>query len=178
MMENEVERLVARAAITDVLYRNARANDRKDPELMRSCFWPESTHKFGSFQGSSYDFVDFAMGIVSKLFHVAHYIGNPSVELEGDRAFTECYYAAHQRRPTPDGGEDDAFFEGRYLDFHERRNGEWRIIHRRGLSDLTLVVPAPSPYASWPAGNHSRDAPDDDYYVLRRAFLAGAARAS
>ncbi|MDB5448863.1 MAG: hypothetical protein JWQ97_4180, partial [Phenylobacterium sp.] len=156
------------------LYRYARANDRKDEALMRSCFWPESTHKHGGFDGLSSDFVGRAMTILGGIIYSYHYIANPAVEVRGDRAFSECYYAAHHRRAKRDGtGEEDAFFEGRYLDFMERRHGEWRIIRRRGLSDLTIVQPAATPYASWTPGIHSHPGQDDDYFAMRRDFLAG-----
>ena len=169
-----VDVLASTEAIRAVLYRYARANDRKDEALFRSCFWPESTHKHGGFEGLSSDFASRAMTILGGIIYSSHYIANPAVEVRGDRAFSECYYAAHHRRAKRDGtGEEDAFFEGRYLDFMERRHGEWRIIRRRGLSDLTIVQPAPSPYASWTPGIHSHPGQDDEYFAMRQAFLAG-----
>jgi len=169
-----VDALASAEAIRAILYRYARANDRKDEALMRSCFWPESTHKHGGFEGSSSDFVGRAMSILGGIIYSTHFIANPAVELRGDRAFSECYYAAHHRRAKKDGsGEEDAFFEGRYIDFLERRRGEWRIIRRRGLSDLTMVVPAPSAYASWTPGIHSHPGQDDEYFAMRKAFLEG-----
>ena len=173
-MAETVDGLASRDAIRAVLYSYARANDRKDEALMRSCFWPESTHKHGAFEGLSSDFVTHAMQVIGGIVYSSHFIANPTVEVRGDRAFSECYYWAHHRRPRKDGaGEEDAFFEGRYLDFHERRRGEWRIIRRRGLADLTVAVPAATAYASWAPGVHSHLAPDDDYYKMRQAFLAG-----
>lgn len=169
-----LDALESRAGITELLHAYARANDRADEALLRACFWPESTHKHGRFDGTSTDFIDFALRIIRGLHYASHHISNISIDVNGDRAFSECYYLAHHRRPARDGSaEEDAFFEGRYLDLHERRGGEWRIIRRRGLSDLSMVMPAGTPYASWPAGHHSQRAPDDDYYVMRRALLDG-----
>ena len=170
-----IDALMSKWEIEEVLYRYARGNDRNDVEMIRSCFWPESLHKHGGFDGKSQDFVGFAAKILATLKHAAHFITNVSVEVSGDRAFTECYYFAHHRRDAADGsGEQDAFFEGRYIDILERREGVWKIIRRRGLSDLTAKpVPAPSPYAEWPAGAHSTRDKGDDYYSMRAAFLAG-----
>jgi len=169
-----LDALASRAAITDVLFRYARGNDRKDQALLLSCFWPESTHKHGGFDGLSKDFISHAMTILGGITYSYHYIGNAAVEVNGNRAFSECYYAAHHRRPKAGGdGEEDAFFEGRYLDFHERRGTEWRIIRRRGLSDLTMVQPAATLYASWTPGIHSHPGQDDEYFAMRREFLAG-----
>ena len=169
-----LDAIAAREAIRDVLYRYARANDRADEAMMRSCFWPESTHKHGAFDGLSSDFVGYAMKVHHTIYYSTHFITNAAVEVNGDRAFSECYYAAHHRRPKAGGtGEEDAFFEGRYLDFLERRGEEWRIIRRRGLADYTTVMAAATPYSAWPAGN-SHHGPDDEYFAMRRAFLSKA----
>jgi len=175
-LAGRLDALEARRAVEEVLVAYARANDRVDEALLRSCFWPESTHHHGGFQGKSSDFVGFAMKILGGVLYTAHHISNVSVEVKGDRAFSECYYFAHHRRPAKDAaGETDAFFEGRYIDLFERRAGVWKIIQRRGLSDYTAVIPANTPYASWPAGQHSLRAPDeDDYYVMRKAFEGGS----
>ena len=173
-MAERLEALEARNKITDVLLAYARANDRKDEDLLRSCFWPESTHRHGRFDGTSTDFIGFAFGIISSLHYAAHHISNISVEVDGDRGFSECYYFAHHRRPAAEeAGEQDAFFEGRYIDIHERRDGVWKIIQRRGVSDYSIVVPAGDSFADWNPEHRSLNAPDDPYYALRKAFRAG-----
>lgn len=171
-MAAQLDKLLSRVAIEEVLVAYARGNDRLDADLLRACFWPESTHKHGGFSGKSIDFVNFAAKKVAELKYAAHHISNISIEVDGDRAFSECYYFAHHRRVKADGsGEEDAFFEGRYLDDFERRAGVWKIIRRRGLSDYSPpAVPAADTYDKWPAGQHSLRYPDDDYYAMRSAF--------
>ncbi len=171
---SRLDRTEARLDIADILYNYARACDRADQAMMRDCFWPESTHKHGRFDGASSEFVGFAFGIISAMKYTAHHISNPAIEVHGDRAFSECYYMAHHRRDVANGqGEEDVFLEGRYLDLLERRGGVWKIIRRRGLSDFTSSpIPAGTPFASWPAGQHSGRAPSDDYYLMREAFLS------
>lgn len=166
----------ARGNVIDILFAYARANDRKDEALLRSCFWPESTHRHGRFDGTSTDFIDFAFGIISGILYSTHHISNVTVEVDGDRAFSECYYFAHHRRPKPEDGETefDAFFEGRYIDLHERRDGVWKIIQRRGVSDYSMVVPASDSFADWNPAHRSLNAPDDPYYALRQKFRNGA----
>lgn len=172
-MMRQVDMLVSRAAIEEILVAYARGNDRLDGDLLRSLFWPESTHRHGGFNGKSIDFINFAVKKVGELKYAAHHISNVSIEVEGDRAFSECYYFAHHRRVKADGSEEDAFFEGRYLDDFERRAGVWKIIRRRGLSDYSPpAVPAAVKFADWPAGQHSVRFPEDDYYVMRNAFRA------
>ena len=166
-----LDRLEANDACQTVLFDYARANDRVDEPLLLSCFWPESQHQHGGFKGKSVDFVGFALKVLRGTKYTAHHISNVAVEVKGNQAFSECYYFAHHRRDAKTGGgEEDAFMEGRYIDRFERRGGVWKIIQRRGLADYSTVVPAATPYASWPAGQHSERAPADDYYAIRRAF--------
>jgi hypothetical protein len=175
-LTRRLDALESREQITGVLYAYARGNDRKDEALLRSCFWPQSTHKHGGFDGTSKDFIDFALKIIRSLKFSAHHISNVSIELNADRALSECHYFAHHRRAAKEGGgEEDAFFEGRYVDLFERRNGVWKVIRRRGLADFSTVVAASRPFAEWPEAQRSRDFPDDDYYSML-AGLRGAAK--
>ncbi|MCB2059671.1 MAG: nuclear transport factor 2 family protein [Novosphingobium sp.] len=175
-LAEQVDALASRAAIEEVLLDYARGNDHADEEMIRSCFWPESAHKHGGYEGTSMDFVDFAMKILVKLKYCEHRITNISVRVDGDRGFSECYYLAHHRRDNKAGtGEEDAFFEGRYIDILERRDGVWKIIHRRGMSDWNSpVFPAESPYSELPAGTHALRSKDDPYYKMLALFEAGS----
>lgn len=173
-LAERIDVLESKEAIASLLNAYARANDRADEALLRSLFWPESMHKHGRFEGKSSDFVGFAFKIVSALKYACHHISNISVEVKGDRAFSECYYFAQHRRDRKDGsGEEDVFFQGRYLDDLERRGGEWKIIRRRGLSDYTSpAFPSETLQSNWPAGQHSEKAPSDDYYSMLAEFRA------
>lgn len=173
-LATRIDVLESRQRISDNLFAYARATDRLDEALLRSLFWPEATHKHGRFDGKSQDFIGFSTKIVGGLKYACHHVSNVSVEVKGNRAFSECYYfAQHRRAATETAGEQDIFFQGRYLDFHERRSGEWKIIRRRGLSDYTSpLVPAPTPFADWAAG-HSERFPNDEYYKMQTEFRAG-----
>lgn len=175
-LAEQVDVLASRAAVEEILYDYARGNDHADEAMIRACFWPESTHKHGGFDGTSMGFVDFAMKILPKLKYSKHHITNVSVRVKGNRAFSECYYYAHHVRDRKDGtGEEDAFFEGRYIDLFERRGGVWKIIRRRGMTDWnSAVTPATSLYSALPEGTHALRSKDDDYYKMLAIFEAGA----
>ncbi len=171
----QIDMLVSRAEIEEVLYAYARGNDHGDDAMIRGCFWPESQHKHGRFEGSSSDFVGFAMKVGNSLKYSKHHISNVSIRIDGDRAFSECYYNAHHRRPDKAGtGEEDQWFEGRYIDLWERRGGTWKIIFRRGTTDFNApVTPAEALYAALPAGSHAERSKDDAYYTMLARFEAG-----
>lgn len=169
----EIDRLLSHWAVQEVLLSYSRGNDLQNEEMLRNCFWPESEHKHGRFEGKSQDFVGFAMKILTTLHYCSHHISNISIQIKGDRAFSECYYLAHHRRDAKTGGEEDAYMEGRYLDIMERRSGVWKIIRRHGISDYSSPpVPATTPYAQWPAGHTLRDG-NDAYYMMLKAFQQG-----
>jgi SnoaL-like domain len=171
----QLDALMSRAAIEEVLLDYARGNDHNDIDMMRSCFWPESKHKHGGFDGTSTGFIDFAANIIARLKYCKHHISNVSIRVNGDRAFSECYYQAHHIRDRKDGlGEEDAFFEGRYIDLFERRGGVWKIIRRRGMSDWNAAVtPAAAPYSAMTPGTHALRSKDDEYYRMLALFEAG-----
>jgi hypothetical protein len=66
-----------------------------------------------------------------------HSITNPIIELDGDRAFVESQFDSTHRLALDDEGAVDRRVQGRYLDVFARRDGRWRILHRRIVIDAT-----------------------------------------
>ena len=134
-----LDELVSRAEITEVVLRYARAIDRCDEPMLRSCFHPDSQHKHGAFEGASADFCTRALEIVRAVELTHHQLGPVSIELAGDGAFVETYYTALHRfgADPPPGGQphEDRFSGGRYVDRFERRDGVWKIARRHGVSE-------------------------------------------
>jgi SnoaL-like domain len=174
--ELEIDSLLSKQAITEVLYRYARALDRCDIQLLRSCFHPDSAHDHGDFEGSSADFCNWAMELLSRLTATQHHIGNILIDdLKGDTARTETYWVAYHRIPAQAGGsgvvagrgeETDLFIGGRYLDRFERRGGEWKIARRVGIHDWQRFEPANDGgfFQSPPEKRGRRDAKDPVYH--------------
>jgi hypothetical protein len=170
----ELQQLLDKQAITEVIYRYARALDRCDLELLRSCFHPDSTHEHGEFEGSSADFCNWAMELLQRLTVTQHHIGNILIELEGDEAFTESVWVAYHRIPAQAGGsgvvagrgeETDLFIGGRYIDRFERRAGNWKIARRVGIHDWQRFEAASDGgfFAGDPRKRGARDRTDRSY---------------
>jgi 3-phenylpropionate/cinnamic acid dioxygenase small subunit len=160
--------LLDKQAITEVLYRYARACDRADEALLRSCFHPDSKHRHGRFEGTSADFVGFAMKIILGTRLEKHTMTNVLIELQGHAAIAESHYMAYHRQPNARTGEDEDFFTGgRFIDRFERRNGEWRIASRLGLVDYErFEAVTDRAIKNLPATARSQRAPDDELYRL------------
>lgn len=119
-------RLLDEQAIKAVLTRYSRGLDRCDEELLRSCYFRDSTDDHGWFKGTGLEFVKLIIERYRGGPITQHAISNVSIEFDGDRAFVETYV---QMR-TLDGDGAQVLGWGRYVDVFERRVGEWRIASR------------------------------------------------
>jgi hypothetical protein len=174
-LEERLDAVESRQAITEVLYRYARGWDRRDVDAVRSCFWPESRHRHGVYDGSSADFVAFGLSRTAHIKGARHAVTNVIIELDGDRALSECYFAAIHHRPNGSGdGDEEYFVEGRFVDLFERRSGEWRIVRREGLNEFERVQPrAPTAIDDLPPEVRGRRKPEDGLYAMLAEFRGG-----
>lgn len=173
-LEERLDRLESHREIEAVLYRYARGWDRYDEDALRSCFWADATHEHGTFKGKSQDFIGKAWPYIGTIVLTMHAISNVQIVIDGDRAISECYFAAHhQRANSMKNSDEDFFLWGRYIDRHLRRGDEWKIIHRQGLTDAEQLFPQHPHMAKLPAEQLSRRKPDDPFYAAMAAFQAG-----
>ena len=163
MSDDWAVELQAKQAITEIIYRYARAIDRMDEQLLRSVFHPGSHHCHfyegpssnpgtPSSEGAPGDFVAFALGVLSAYSRTHHQLGNTLIQLEGEGAATaETYFTAYHRtraRGDPLAAQNaydtemDYFVGGRYLDRFEYRDNEWKIVQRTGMTDWVRLEPA------------------------------------
>jgi ketosteroid isomerase-like protein len=140
--EAAIDRMLARDAIREVLARYARAIDRADAPLLKSCYFADAIEEHGSsFTGNAHTYVDVAMPRVLQMGVMQHLLGNSHVDLQGDVAFVETYIWTFARF-RKDGRDWDTFTGGRLMDRFERRAGDWKIAHRRTIFDWNRDVPA------------------------------------
>lgn len=163
-----LERLAAREAIKDALGRYCHGVDRGDRDMILSAFHPDAHLDYGSIKGAPVEFAD----DIIKMFDDApvgqHHITNVLFEINGDRAQVISYFLAlNPQGPKDSGGHD--LVGGRYLDAFECRDGEWRIVDRIVVLDVTRDELAGTP---WPSGSLAEGARHQDDPSV--AFLAGA----
>lgn len=183
MADDWIVELQAKQAITEVIYRYARAIDRMDEQLLRSVFHPGSRHShfyegpssdpgIPSSKESPGDFVAFALGVLSAYSRTHHQLGNTLIQLLGDgAAVAETYFTAYHRLRArgdplaPQNAYDtemDYLVGGRYLDRFECHDNEWKIVQRTGMTDWVRLEPACSQgFNDIAANTIGRRAPDD-----------------
>lgn len=147
----EIQRLIDEAAIRRLLALYPRALDRQDHELLASLFHPDAIDEHGPINGPATDFVNFmATGSVPG-HHWMHHNGTQLIDIDGDVAHTETYTLAFYREPDEDGNPSnrEVFLRCRYIDRVERRDGQWRIAHRKVAFSPCHVLTVTEEYPMW-----------------------------
>jgi hypothetical protein len=132
-VSDELAALVAKQAITEVVYRYCRGIDRCDREMVRDCYWPEATDEHGSFTGTRDEFIEWVfVRQLPRFTFSQHFIGNiliDQLDLVAGRAKSESYGQSRHHRES-DNPQHNLITGFRYIDDFERRSGEWRIARR------------------------------------------------
>jgi SnoaL-like domain len=148
-MEQEMRRLIDEAAIKDVMIRYCRGIDRRDWELVRSCFHADAIddHGEGEFVGGMDAFMEYAKAGTLNFESTSHLTCNQMVRIDGESAWVENYVLAYHRvAATADEPAKDLIANARVVDRLERRNGEWRIVKRISIVDSARAEPVLDPW--------------------------------
>jgi len=132
--------LVAKLAITEIIYRYCRALDRMDRELAATVWHPDGTADYGvTFQGTASGLLDSLWSQHAKLLGHSHQVTNILIEVDGDRAGSEAYVTGTLWNASDSGVLSQVVALGRYLDRWSCRDGIWGIDHRRFVYDLVFI---------------------------------------
>lgn len=138
-----IDALLDKEALRDLAMRYARAIDRRDQDLLRSVYHDDAIDDHGVvFCDTAAVFVAQQPEIMAPFAITAHYLCNLSYRVEGDGADGELYFIAYHRTDAPEAKH--VIVSGRYLDNYERREGAWKISHRRLVWDSFITLDAAS----------------------------------
>ena len=159
-----IDDLVAKQAITEMIYTYCRALDRMDLELAHTVWHPDGTADYGAsmFQGTGAGFIDWVWTQHEAMFAHSHQITCVLIDVDGERAGSEAYVTAALRLAADGGQAVEIVSRGRYVDTWSRRDGRWAIDHRRFVEDFTStypVTPMESPDAAVRTARRDRDDP-------------------
>jgi ketosteroid isomerase-like protein len=145
---DEIQRLIDRAAIQDVLARYFQGIDAADQDQVRSCFTDDIRAAYDNrgfvegieaLMGSFLAFKNKASGAWKA---TSHFMGNLSfTSLQQELAETETYAIAFLTTPSATG-DRVTMRSLRYLDRLRRTNDGWRISERVHTLDWSCEVPA------------------------------------
>ena len=143
--------LADRVAIADVVARYCRGVDRRDFDLVRSCYHEDGVDHHTGFTGPVDDYIAWIRDGLAAYDMTQHLVGQQLVELYGDVARCETYGIATHHCASGAVGHHDLTTGFRYVDRMERRGGWWAIAERFAIRDWTRVDgvlvdrPAPGP---------------------------------
>lgn len=164
IIDAQLQALIDRQEIEQVLKLYCRAIDRLDMELLKSIYHPEGTDDHGSYCGNAHGFADYIMPAMREsITDGMHTVTHCTIDLDGDFATCESYYWAYQQTKggyewikdffgetyaskarlegTIDGAHD-YYCGGRYIDLFERRDGQWKILRRKITNEWNDIRPA------------------------------------
>jgi hypothetical protein len=167
----EVQELLDKQAIYEVVCRYCRGIDRLDLDLVRTCYHPEARDHHPGYEGDLDGYFEMLATGLPRLLGTMHTIANHLIELDGDLALSETYVNAyHWGEPFDD--PDKNFSTGsRYVDHMEKRDGVWRIKERWCVRNWVRVevnsgeIQLPNDDNKWPAAHRG---PEDVIYLPLR----------
>lgn len=126
----EVQALLDKKAIEEVLVRYLRGADRGDMDLITAAYHDDGYEDHGgAFAGPAKEWLANLAERLPKAGLMTHLMTNLLIELDGDQALTEHFIMTFSRLPGEDGAFD-SMTTSRAIDRFERRNGEWKIKKR------------------------------------------------
>ncbi|MEH6519018.1 MAG: nuclear transport factor 2 family protein [Halioglobus sp.] len=133
------DRVADQLAIHDILSLHSRGLDRLDQATIQAAYWPEAEVDYGSYKGGAHNFAELVVGALAGQYELTrHLLSNTLVEFTDNIACSEsCVTAGHLLL----GAQEEMLFYGRYLDRLEKRNGQWKIMHRQVVIDWSKRIP-------------------------------------
>jgi hypothetical protein len=139
MTDAAIQILLAKQAITEVLYRYCRAFDRIDDALAKTIWHEGGTCNYSNRAGVPdmlfRDYLGPSSATRARFRNHSHQITNILIQLDGDQAASESYFTASLQTEPKDGTITEHLYRGRYLDRWSCREGCWGIDHRHVIFD-------------------------------------------
>ena len=138
-----IQHLLDRLEISDLVTRYYCAADRRDFDLFRSCFVPGTAVDYSEMLPVADDapvevVVDAIEAAMAEHYsNTQHFMGNHTVEIDGDTATGETYcLAMHQYIDDSRDADQRPVSALRYIDRYVRTPEGWRIEHRYVTRDI------------------------------------------
>ncbi len=143
----EIETLLAKQAITELIYKYPRGLDRGDRALLISLAHPGAKMSFGGREFPNWEaYVDWLIQAHDEMTGNNHRITNILIEVNGDRAVSESTGTATLLVPKEGnpGLYEERWMHSRYLDSWSRRDGKWALDGRQTVNDYRRVLDVPA----------------------------------
>lgn len=127
-------------AVAEVVQNWAVWRDAGDWERFRTVWHEEGWMSATWLQGPAAQFIAVSRAGFEKGVNILHFLGGISVDVQGNRAISQCKMTISQRGPV-EGIVVDVVCTGRFYDFFEKRNGAWKIVRRQPIYEKDRMDP-------------------------------------
>jgi hypothetical protein len=129
-LEQQLQALLDKQAIYELINAYCNAADRHDNEKMRALYHEDAIDEHGHFfVGNAMAFINTLPEIQVPMKILHHNVTTVNIKLQGDYAEGEVYIIAMHKIDSEDGPVD-LLIGGRYFDKYEKRDGVWKFLHR------------------------------------------------
>jgi len=174
--EQQLDELLDKQAINELIMAYCNAADRHDHEKMRALYHEDAIDDHGHFaKGPAMAFIDKLPAIQAGMDILHHNVTTVNLKLDGDRAEGEVYILAFHK-VKDDGAGFDVLIGGRYFDKYEKRAGVWKFSHRAIVADWAYPAHPSAVNLEHPflAGAHiGKPGPADPSYAFFSLFTRG-----
>ena len=163
-LDPRIQELLDKEAIRDAITWYARGVDRGDAEIANQAYHVDAVDERG------HETLDRDIGahmvesMLKSMAMTTHHLTTQTIVIDGDTAGAETY-SLGVHRPVFNGQEKRMLSSGRYIDRLERRDGTWRITHRRLITDMVRMMSLDDEIDIGPSTGR-RDHDDISYEVL------------
>jgi len=132
--------LIERLRIREVVQNWALWRDAGDWDRFRTVWHPDGRMMATWFQGPADAFIEVSRRGFEQGVSILHFLGGTAIDLAGARAIAQTKMTISQRADV-DGVRCDVLCTGRFYDFFERRDGEWKIALRQPIYEKDRLDP-------------------------------------
>jgi hypothetical protein len=133
--------------IRQMVERWALWRDAGDWERFATVWHPEGVMMATWFQGPFKDFIRVTREGWDKGVSILHFLGGSAVEVSGERAISQTKMTISQRGMVEGASGPvlcDVVCTGRFYDFVEKHEGQWKMLHRQPIYEKDRIDPVDS----------------------------------
>lgn len=169
---SDLQQLLDKDAIRDLVLRYCRAIDRRDYDALAELYHDDATDDHSPmYQGSAKGYLEWLPSMLETMTVTSHMVQNHLIVVDGDRAEGEVSMISYHLTRDPDGADIEIVIGGRYLDHYEKRDAVWRFARRKIVMDWNQIQPSlcqwDSPLvAGTPVGRDCASDPAREFFSL------------
>jgi hypothetical protein len=114
--------------------------DAGDWDRFRTVWHPDGVMMATWFQGPFEEFIRVTREGWKKGVSILHFLGGSAIEVAGDRAIAQTKMTISQRGLV-EGVPCDVVCTGRFHDFVQKHEGEWKLLHRQPIYEKDRIDP-------------------------------------